>query len=437
MSASARGTALAVLVRVEEGAYSNVVLPPALRESSLSTRDRAFVTDLVYSTLRQQRALDFRITPVLDRPLAELDPPVRAALRLGAYQLTAGVPAHAAVGETVAVVPKRGRPLVNAVLRRLAANGPPWPEPDGDGSAAVGARLSYPDWIVERLVVDLGRDDALAALVTQNEPPAVTLRPNPRRVTCDALAVELSAGGASVEPGRLGVDALIVRGLGDPATNPAVAGGRASPQDEASQAVVALLDPGPGDRVLDVAAAPGGKATAAAERVGDTGLVVAVDLAARRLALAGAAAARLGVAVRPVVADSRRLPVASERFDRVLVDAPCSGLGVLRRRPEARWRIQPGDVDTLAALQRDLVAAASGALRTGGMLVYSVCTVTQAETIAVDEWIARRHPDLVALAAPPAPWRRWGRGALLLPQDAGTDGMFVLCLQRGVNGADR
>jgi len=249
-------------------------------------------------------------------------------------------------------------------------------------------------------------------------------------VEAAALADELRAGGATVESGGLGAGGLVVRGLGDPAVSPAVVDGRASPQDEASHAVVALLDHRAGDRVLDVAAAPGGKAAAAAERMGDHGVVVAVDLRRARLRLTLAAAARLGVQVPVVVADSRRLPVAGASFDRVLVDAPCSGLGVLRRRPEARWRLRPADIDTLATLQRELLSAAVAALRPGGTLVYSVCTLSRAETVAIDDWMATEHPDLIALAPPGPPWRSWGRGALLLPQDAGTDGMFALRLRR-------
>ena len=430
MTRSARAVALDVLVRVEGGAYSNLVLPGVLRDSGLSARDRAFATDLVYGTLRRRRTLDHLLDPALDRPLDGLDAPVRAALRLGVYQLVSDVPAHAAVGETVEVAPRRARPLANAVLRKVAASGPPWSLPPGDDLTALGVRLSYPDWLVEHLIAAMGREDALATLASANEPPPVTLRPNLHRTTPDDLVRELEAGGATVAPGRLGTGAIVVRGLGDPARAPAVAEGRATPQDEASQAVVAVLDPGPGDSVLDTCAAPGGKATAAAERAGASGRVVAGDVHAGRLTLVQRAAARLAVAVECVVADGRTLPVRGRAFDRVLVDAPCTGLGVLRRRPEARWRVRPEDAATLAALQRELLRDAARAVRPGGTLVYSVCTLTRDETTAVDEWAADELPELSAGERPGTPWRPWGRGALLLPHDAGTDGMFVLRLHR-------
>ncbi len=429
-----RAVARDVLLRVEDGAYSNLVLPETLRRTGLSARDRAFVTDLVYGTLRARRRLDDRLATHLRRRLDDLDAPVRAALRLGAYQLEAGVAPHAAVGETVAVTPARARGFVNGVLRSLAASGPPWPTAD---TPAVD--LSYPDWIVERLTTDLGAAAARATLETQNEVPTLTLRPNPLRTEPATLADELASTGATVVRGRLVPDAVGVRGAGDTAVLASVRDGRATPQDEASQAVVALLDAHAGDRVLEVAAAPGGKATALGERVGD-GLVVAVDLHPGRLRLVADAARRLDLpAVRPVLADGRRLPVAEARMDRVLVDAPCSGLGVLRRRAEARWRV--GEPSTeLVDLQVALVLAAAPTVRPGGRLVYSVCTLTAAETTGVATRVLDAlGDDFAVLDPPPAPWRPWGPGALLLPQDAGTDGMFVLVLRRvpGTMGSGR
>ncbi|HSO94939.1 MAG TPA: 16S rRNA (cytosine(967)-C(5))-methyltransferase RsmB [Acidimicrobiia bacterium] len=432
---TARELARDVLVRVEDGAYSNLVLPELLRRTGLSSRDRAFVTELVYGTLRARRRLDDRLATHLRRPLDALDPPVRAALRLGAYQLEAGVAPHAAVGETVEVTPPRARGFVNGVLRALAATGPPFPEQHRPGVA-----LSYPDWIVDRLTRDLGADEARAALEAQNEAPVLTLRPNPRRTTPAALVAELTAAGASVVPGRLVTDAVGVRGAGDTAALAVVHEGRATPQDEASQAVVTLLDAQPGDRVLDVAAAPGGKATGVGERVGDDGLVVAADIHPGRLRLVADAARRLGLTtVRSVLADGRRLPVRDDGVDRVLVDAPCSGLGVLRRRPEARWRVGEPSPD-LVDLQTALVLTAAPAVRPGGQLLYSVCTLTRAETTGVAARVLSALGDTFAvLDPPPAPWRPWGPGALLLPHDANTDGMFVLSLRRvpGAAGTGR
>jgi 16S rRNA (cytosine967-C5)-methyltransferase len=441
---SARRLAIEALLRVEAGGYSNLVLPGLLRSSRLEARDRALVTDLVYGTLRQQGQADHLLAKASHRPLAELDPPVRAALRLGVYQLLSGTAAHAAVSATVGALSgwsspasiRRAAPYANAVLRRVADLGPDWPWPAGDDSDALAVRTSHPRWIVELLRRDLG-DEAAAVLASANEPPAVTLRPNRLRTTGEALVAELTAGGTrvEVEPGRLVPGALVVRGVGDLGRLPAVAEGRATPQDQASQAVAAAVDAHPGERILDLAAAPGGKTTAMAEAMAGEGLVVAVDVNPGRAALVRRAAHRLGLrSVHVLAADARHLPLAGpdtpgDRFDRVLLDAPCSGLGVLRRRPEARWRLDPSDVHRLAGLQRELLTAAVGWVRPGGLVAYSVCTLSREETVDVDAWLAGTHPELTALPAPGPPWRPHGRGALLLPAAAGTDGMYLLLLR--------
>jgi 16S rRNA (cytosine967-C5)-methyltransferase len=428
---SSRAVALEALVRVEEGGYSNLLLPAMLRDSDLDGRDRSFATDLVYGTLREQRALDHLLGPLSARPLRRLDPPVRAALRLGAYQLAHGVPAHAAVSETVEIAPKNARTYVNGVLRTLTRLGPPWPWPEGSDPSALAVRFSYPDWVVERLVADFGIDHARATLTVGNEPPPIAMRVNRARSTPADVTRELRAAGADVTRGALVDGALLVRGTGDPARLTAVAEGRATPQDEASQAVVVLLDPQPGETIVDVAAAPGGKATGIGERVGEHGRVLAADIHRGRTKLVEAAAGRLGLSsVQPVVADGRALPVPPGSADRVLVDAPCTGLGVLRRRAEARWRIRPEQVVELARLQRDLLHAAADAVRPGGVIVYSVCTLTYEETIGIDRAARDELPHLMADPPPGPPWRKRGRGALLLPHDAKTDGMFVLRLRR-------
>jgi 16S rRNA (cytosine967-C5)-methyltransferase len=436
---SSRRVALDALLRIEDGAFAHILVPQLLRGSRLEARDRALVTDLVYGTVRHQRALDFLLAAVSSRPIGSLDPSVRAALRLGAYQLMIGVPAHAAVGETVGTVDERARGYANGVLRALARKGPPFPLPEGRDAESVALRTSHPDWIVRLLFDAFGETDATATLELDNAPPPVTLRVNLVRTTVEALTAELAAAGVDVEPGALVPGAVLVRHSGDLAVLPAVAEGRATPQDQASQAVVAVLDPQPGERVLDVASAPGGKATAAAERMRGAGIVVAADLHLGRVRTVSRAADRIGVAatVATLVADGRSPAVRDGAFDRVIVDAPCSGLGVLRRRPDARWRVQPTDVLDLAALQKLLLAATARAVKPGGRLVYAVCTLTPEETVGVDEWARGALPEFTADAPPASPWRPHGRGAILLPSDAQTDGMFVLNLRRSPGpGAD-
>lgn len=437
---TARGLAIDALVRIEGGAYSNVLVPELLRGSKLSVRDRAFATDLVYGTLRRQRSLDWLLARSLRRPLLGLDAVTRAALRIGAYQLLNGVAVHAAVSETVDAVgarQDRSRALVNAVLRSTSRLGPDWPWPGGDASErsvdAIGVRTSHPDWIVELLADAFGWSDALATLEAANVAGALTLRVEMDRASPDQVRAELEEIGATVEAGSFVRNALVVGGAGDTGRLGAVAEGRATPQDQTSQAVVELLEVQPGNRVLEVGAAPGGKATGIAARVAPSGVVVALDvhpMRARRITTAARRLQRTNLDV--MVADGRALPFSpAARFDRILIDAPCSGLGVLRRRAEARWRITPRDVTDLAALQRELLAAAAPLLASGGRLLYSVCTLTIPETREVDEWAADALPHLVACPPPGGPWRNWGRGAILLPGDAGTDGMYVLILGTG------
>lgn len=372
---SARGVALRSLVEVERGARANEVVPALLDRSGLAGRDRHLVTELVYGSCRMRRAADW----LVDRHLrGKADPQVRCALRLGAYQLAwTRVPAHAAVSETVAEVEGPARGLVNAVLRKVAADlrgGPPrWPD--------VATELSYPSWVVDRLTADLGAGDALGALRAMNSGRAVTIRD-------DGYA-----------------------------------------QDPASQMVAAHLAAlAGGGLAVDLCAAPGGKATALASAGME---VVAAELSKERTSVLAANARRLGHRqVASVTADGTAPPLRGGCADLVLVDAPCSGLGVLGRRPDARWRSRPGDVERLAALQRRLLAAAGGLVRPGGILAYSVCTLTKAETAGVDRWLAAAAGELVPLPPPAAPWRPAGRGALLLPQAQGTDGMFLLVLRR-------
>jgi len=362
-SGNARAVAAGLLDRIEgDGAYANLVLASA----ELSERDAAVITEMVYGVTRMRRALDHLIDRFVSRPpqLA-----IRNLLRIGAYQLhMMDTPAYAAVSETVQAAPPRQRGFVNAVLRRVADLQPSWP------SEAV--RLSYPDWIVEQLGRDLGAADAIGALEQMNRPPEVAAR----------------------------ADGYV--------------------QDRASQWVAELVAPQPGERVLDLCAGPGGKATALAN---SSAVVVAADRRRRRASLVAANAARTGVTLAGVVAaDGRLPPFRPGAFDRVLVDAPCSGLGVLGRRADARWRVGPDDVAELARLQKELLRAALALVRPGGVVAYSVCTVTAAETSAIDTMVAREFPGAAPVSIVDARWRPHARGGLVLPQDHQTDAMFAV-----------
>lgn len=366
---SARRVALDALRRIEgDGAYANLVLGPMLASSGLGDMDRRFVTELVYGTTRMRRACDAVIDRFVTSPP---DAATRSVLRLGTYQLVfAGVAAHAAVGETVGLAPKRTRGFVNAVLRkvaRLSVAEMSWP--------SEGARLSYPDWMVELFRSELG-DDAVPALERMNQAPPVTERP----------------------------DGYV--------------------QDESSQWVAAAVDATTKERVLDVCAAPGGKATAIA---GGGATVIANDQRLGRARLVQENARRLDIDLPTVAADGVTPPFRAASFDAVLLDAPCSGLGALRRRADARWRIQPKDITDLAALQADLLVASAALVAPGGRLVYSVCTITAAESVD--------HLTPVGFEVDPTPppvgsWRPFEQGWRVLPHDADTDGMVMIRYRR-------
>ncbi len=363
---SARQVALDALLRIDhDGAYANLLLPSMLGRSRLTEQDRRFVTDLVYGTTRMRRACEALVERFV---LTEPDPEVRTLLRLGAYQLHfAGVARHAAVGETVELAHPKVRGFVNAVLRRIADTPMIWTD---DAS-----RLSYPDWILERFVAELGEFEGHAALECMNEPPLVSER----------------------------ADGYF--------------------QDLASQWVADLVRAQPGDTVLDVCSAPGGKATAMAS---NGALVIGADQRPHRAALVVENAHRMGYHLPVVVADGTAPPFADSSFDHVLIDAPCSGLGSLRRRADARWRISPDDIDDLVELQRRLVAASAPLVKLDGSMTYSVCTITAAESVD--------HPTPegfeVVEEALGHPWHPFSKGFRLLPQNADTDGMVIIRYRR-------
>jgi len=372
-----RRVAVDALVEIEASdGYANLKLGPLLERSGLDERDRRLVTELVYGSIRRRRSLDYLVDRFL---VADPTPAARAALRIGAYQLRfTDIPDHAAVSATVDVTPKRFRGLVNAVLRKVATAPVTWPDD--------ATRLSYPDWIVDRLRSDLGDEAALDALETMNRAPEVSVRDD------------------------------------------------GYTQDRSSQRVVEALGAGPGDVVVDLCAAPGGKATALAAA---GARVVAADIRPHRVRLVAGNIERTAAdrpetgAALAVVADARRPAVRPGCADVVLVDAPCSGLGVLRRRPDARWRITAADVAELADLQVELLDAAAPLVGDGGLLAYSVCTLTTAETIDVARRFAAAHPDFEPADPPGGPWVPWGSGGLLLPQADDSDGMALFLWRKG------
>jgi len=429
---TARSVALDVVRRVcDEGAYSNLTLTRTLARSGLDERDTAFATELAYGTLRRLVPIDRALAPLLDRPLDTAPKPARAALRVGAYQLRyTRVPPHAAVSETVALADPRHRGFVNAVLRRLADA--PSEEVLGTTDGDLAARTGLSEWAVRELRRVVGDDEVEEAAAALARPGGVTIRTNTCATTVDELERALADAGAEAARGAVHPDSLVLE-HGAPSRLPGFDRGWFAVQDQASSFVVAALDPQPGERILDVCAAPGGKTIHAACLAEPNGLVVGADLSLRRLELIRGNAARLGIRTLVLAQDGRR-PAVREGFDRVLVDAPCSGIGSARRRPELLWRSRRDELSGLARLQVGIATAAAGLLRPGGRLVYSVCTFPRAETDAACDAVLRRAPELepAEIAGPDGPAER----VRLWPHRHGCDAMFVAAFRRRATPAD-
>jgi len=426
----ARLTAYDVLDGVSSrAAYANLLLPQLLRERQLEERDAAFATQLAYGTLRAQGTLDAVLSGLVSRPLAELDPRVLDLLRLGAYQLIdLRVPSHAAVDTTVdltrGIVGTGASGLVNAVLRKVATGGDreQWLATlGGDAGERLALATNHPRWIVDAWRDAIGGDEDLeAALLADDAAPEVHLVA--RRVTREAL-VEESGG----EPGPWSPFAVRL---------PSVRSGTAAVQDEGSQLAALLLTraplEGPDAAWLDMCAGPGGKTGLLAAVRPDGVRITAADRAPHRAELVAKAVA--GEAdVEVLAADGTQPPWAQGSFDRVLLDAPCTGLGALRRRPEVRWRRTPDDVPPLVELQTALLDSALTSVRVGGVVAYVTCSPHSAETVAVVDAVAGRD-DVEVIPVPPlfpeVPEMARGDYGQLWPHRHGTDAMFMALLRR-------
>ncbi|MFA6577236.1 MAG: transcription antitermination factor NusB, partial [Nocardioides sp.] len=426
-------------VRVD-GAYANLVLPAVIRHFKLEARDAAFTTELASGTLRMRGTYDAIITACADRPLRKIEDKVLDAIRLGAHQLLSmRVPDHAAISTTVSLVRTKGTSgagnFANAVLRRVSEHDlDEWIElvaPRKSPSRYAAVAFSHPVWIVDELRKSVGEAELHAALAADNLPPRVTLVARPGQATVAELP------GTPTPYSPYGV---VLEG-GDPGAIPAVAEGRAGVQDEGSQLVAAVLAAapldGPDEHWLDLCAGPGGKAALLAALADERGAgLLAIERQHHRSRLvAGALAGSPGVS-GVVTADGAAPPLRPGFFDRVLVDAPCTGLGALRRRPEARWRRKADDLFTLVLLQRALIDSAIDVTRAGGLVLYATCSPVRAETDDVVTSVLRQRPDVVLEDArallpqvPDCDGHLPGT-VQLWPHRHGTDAMFMALFRR-------
>ena len=438
----AREVALQILAASESrSAYSDRLLESRLRDLALAPEEARLVTALVQGVLRRRATLDHHLAAFAGTNWERLPLWIRTALRIGAFQLLFHdrVPAPVAVAESVALAKRYGHPgtagLANAVLRRLAGGDrAPLPDPEADPVAHLAAKHSHPAWLVARWLARYGRGDAERLLEADNDEPRVSVRANGARISTEELRARLAAAGIRAEPAPNGGSVLLLAGGFVAAASPLFREGLLSLQDEAESVVADLLSPGPGDRVLDLCAAPGGKASQIAERIGPGGRLVAVERHRSRAAsLRSNLLERLRLSSVDLVCADGAAPPFVRPFDRVLLDAPCSGLGVLRRRADARWRKGEGTIAAMVALQGPLLAAAGSLTRPGGVLVYSVCSLEPEETDAIVSSFLAAHPEWTWDDArphlPPA-FRGPERALRATPFTHGTDGVFAARLVR-------
>lgn len=450
MSRDARSTALDVLLKVEQAqAFSNLQLNQALRSGKLERQEAALATELVYGTLQRLNTIDHHLSRFVTRGLDKLQPWVRNLLRLSFYQLyyLDRIPPHAAVNEAVNIAKRRGHKgisgMVNGVLRNVLRNldslsiPSTWP-----AVKRIALTASHPEWLVERWIEQFGEDETEAMCEENNRPPLLSARVNRLQTDRETLLAELRQSQIEAEPSLLSADGIVLRGRsGNLAMTSWHEEGKLTIQDESSMLVAAVLAAAPGMRVLDCCAAPGGKTTHIAEMMQDIGEVWANDIHEHKQQLIDSQAKRLGLTcVKTIVGDAGRLaerfPV--EHFDRILLDAPCSGLGVIRRKPDIKWRKNAEELSELPALQARLLEEAAKLLRPGGTLVYSTCTIEPAENEQIISRFLAAHPEftvdrslseLVPQVLAPNIDRELG-AIRILPHHFGSDGFFIARLQK-------
>ena len=420
---SARATALYLLVESdasEEGV--DTLLERALAQCPFDSRDRSLAVELTYGVLRRRATIDWRLEPVLDKPLPRLPVAVQMVLRLGAYQVLFldRIPQSAAVNESVnlakaftGTVGRDWSGFVNAVLRAFLRHPPqPWPDMNLDAAHALAVRYSVPDWLSRRWVERLGLASAERACEGVSVTPPLTLRVNQLVTTRASLLDTFAQAGIAATPTCVSPFGVQLQEGGPVPSLPGFDEGAFYVEDEAAQLIPLLLDPQPGDIVLDTCAAPGGKSTHVAALMQNKGIIYAVDRKEARLDLVRSNCRRLGVRiVEPIVGDIRQprvwVPLATATrppsvkqarmgepsIDRILVDAPCSGLGVLRRHPEAKWRKDAQALPRHQALQCQILESVASCLRPGGVLVYSTCSTEPEENEDVIERFCRAHAE--------------------------------------------
>ncbi|QIC48748.1 16S rRNA (cytosine(967)-C(5))-methyltransferase RsmB [Lysinibacillus sphaericus] len=435
-----RDAVLSILLAVDKNqAYSNLLLNETIKRHKIEAKDRALLTELTYGTLQHKMTLDYYLEPFIR---GSIDHWVRWLLRISLYQMQylTRIPAHAAVNEAVEIAKRRGHrgiaSTVNGILRSVLRQGVPSINDIENPIERLAIETSHPIWLVQRFVNNYGLEVATGMLHENNVPPIQTVRVNTTKVTVEQAMAELEEEGLTAKQSDVIPECLHVTN-GQPARTNAFKEGHITIQDESSMIPANVLKPSPGMRVLDMCAAPGGKTTHLAEIMKNEGSILATDLHPHKLDLIDHNTERLGLdIIETAPIDGRKAPefLQAESYDAILVDAPCSGLGVMRRKPDIKYTKREEDLENLQTIQLALLDAATKVLKVKGKLVYSTCTVDKQENEGTVNAFLAAHPEMEAIQLESLPTKlaeKQANGMLqVFPQDFGSDGFFVAAFRK-------
>lgn len=442
---SARELAVDLLTKIEqEKAYSNVLLHHTLLQHKLSSAESGLLTELTYGTIQRLNTLDYLLNQVVAKGINKLQPWVRSLLRLSLYQLLYldRIPSRAVVHEAVNISKRRGHSgisgMVNAVLRRAAAwdGKPPMPKTDENPIQQIALEFSHPQWLISRWVNAYGLETTKLMCASNNLPPHTSVRINTMHHSRESVLAQLHADGIIAIPSPLAPSGIVIQGAGNMAFTPYYTQGEISIQDESSMLVAEAVAPQAGMKVLDCCSAPGGKSTHMAELMNNQGEVWSCDLHSHKLRFIEEQAKRLSITcIHPMAEDARLLGkhFPPDSFDRILLDAPCSGFGVVRRKPDLKWSRQESAITELAKLQQELIRSVYPLLKPGGFLVYSTCTTEEQENGEVVRTFLADYPDMSIASFPASMNQLSSEGMIqILPHQYHSDGFFIARLYKRI-----
>ncbi|MCF6410515.1 16S rRNA (cytosine(967)-C(5))-methyltransferase RsmB [Pseudalkalibacillus salsuginis] len=447
MMRNVREVATDLLLKIDRSqAYSNLLLNQAIRKNKFSGKDAALLTEIVYGTLQRKNTLDYYLKGFIKKPLNKLEDWVLVLLRLSVYQMVYldRVPDHAIINEAVVLAKKRGHKgisgFVNGVLRNVQRKGIPGVASIPDKRLQLAIECSHPEWLVNRWIDQFGNERTREMCTVNNTPPKVTARVNRLKLSIKDAIERLKDESVNAEPSKLVPEGIRIISGNLPESD-VYKSGALTIQDESSMLVGYALDPQPDERILDACAAPGGKTTHLAERMDNQGEITAIDLHEHKVKLIEQQVERLGLTnIETIAMDTRKAAklFKEESFDRVLLDAPCTGFGVIRRKPDIKWGKKPEDIERIQIVQEELLEAVSRVLKIGGLLVYSTCTIESEENNIQVQRFLDRHPEFewdealsLRMPATVKPYISETKDELqILPQYFNSDGFYIACLRK-------